>query len=97
MLQLSQARTLRQDCFLPDRRLNKTTQQSRREESQRGDSQRERQNRSQSRGQNNLRTIPNRAHQALENKTKHDNDSDPEPFAPEPNGTAFMVKEQQDL
>lgn len=85
------------DCFLPDRRLNKTTQQSRREELRKRDSQRERQNRSQSREQNDSRTIPNRAHQASKNKTKHNDDSDSEPFVPRPVETAFIVKKQQCL
>ena len=78
------------DCSLPDRRLNRTNQQSRREESWRGDSRRGPQSGGRS-------TTPNRAHQASENKTKHEDDSDPEPFAPGPVGTAFIVKEQQGL
>lgn len=84
------------DCFLPDRRLNRTTQQSlsRREESRRGDSRR---GGGQHRGRSGGRSdTPNRAHQASENKIKHDDDSVPEPFAPGPVGTAFMVKEQRD-
>ncbi len=73
------------DCFLPDRRLNRTTQQSRRGESRRGDSRKGRSGRS---------DTPNRAHQAAENK-HDDDDSDPEPFAPGPVGNAFMVREQE--
>lgn len=78
------------DYFLPDRKLNRTTQQSlsQREKSRRGGGQ----HRGRSGGRSNT---PNRVHQASENKTKHDDDSDPEPFAPGPIGTAFMVKEQR--
>ncbi len=75
-----------QDCFLLDRRLNRKTQQSRREESRRGDSRR-------GRGGTQSNTL-NRAHQAAENRrAKHDNDSDLEPFVPGPVGTAFMVRD----
>ena len=74
------------DCFLPDRRLNRNTQQSRKEESRRGDSRR---------GRDGTRSnTPNRAHQAAENRSaKYDDDSDPEPFVPGPVGTAFMVRD----
>ena len=82
-----------QDWSLPDRRLNRNTQQSQREESQKRDSRK----RHQSRGQSDSRAISNRAHQASENKTKHDDDSDPKLFAPGTIGTVFMVKEQQGL
>ena len=81
------------DCSLPDKRLNRNTQQSRREQSRRGDSRRG----YQSGGQSDSRATPNRAHQASENKTKYKDNSDPEPFAPGTIGTAFMVKEQRDL
>ena len=84
------------DCFLPDRRLNRTTQQSqsRRYDSRRGDSRR---NGAQRQGRSGGRSdTPYRAHQASENKTRHENDSDSEPFAPGPVETAFMVKEQRD-
>lgn len=76
------------DCFLLDRRLNRTTQQSWREESRRRDSRR---------GRSGIRSNTlNQAHQAVENRAhKHDNDSHPEPFAPGPVGNAFMVRKQR--
>lgn len=89
----------KRDCFLLDKRLNRTIQQSRREKSQRKDLWRERQNRDYSRGQNNLRAITNWAHQALENRTKHNHHDNFEPklFIPGTIGTAFLVKEKQSL
>ncbi len=75
------------DYFLPDRKLNRNTQQSRREKSRRGNSRR---------GRGGIRSnTPNRAHQAVENRSiKHDDNSDPEPFVPGPIGTAFMVRDR---
>ena len=50
-----------QDYFFPDRRLNRNTQQFQREESRRGDL---------CRGRNRIRSnMPNRAHQAVENRS----------------------------
>ncbi len=80
------------DCFLPDKRLaNRTnTQQPRRDDSRRSDSRR---GGAQRRGQSGGRSdTPNRAHQAKHQQ--HEDDSDPEPFAPGPVGTIFMAKEQ---
>lgn len=77
------------DCSLPNRRLNRNIQQSRREQSRRGDSRRG----YQSGEQSDSRATPNRAHQASKNKTKHEDDSNPESFAPETIGTTFMMKE----
>ena len=81
------------DCSLPNRRLNKNIQQSRREESQKRDLRR----RHQSGGQSDLRATVNQAQQVSENKTKHEDNSDLESFALGTIGTAFMVKEQQGL
>lgn len=72
------------DCFLPNRRLNRTTQQLRRGESQRDDSRKSRSGRS---------NTPNQAHQAVENK--HDDDSKPNLFVTGPIGNAFMIREQK--
>ena len=83
----------RRDYSLPNKKLNRNTQQSRREESRRGNSRR----RHQSGGQNDSRAKSNRAHQALENKSKHEDNSDPEPFALGTIGTANMVNEQRGL
>lgn len=76
------------NCFLPDRKLSRTTQQSRREELRRRDSRRRR-----SGIQSNT---PNRGHQAVENRApKHNDDSKPEPFAPGPVGNVFIVRKQR--
>lgn len=73
-----------QDCFLPNRKLNRTTQKSQREKSRRRNPcKRRRQRKKHSRGQNKT---PNRAHQ-----TNHR--SDPIPFVSEAVGIIFMVKE----
>ncbi len=81
------------DCFLPNRRLNKTTQQlqsrRRRRESRRNRAQ----CRDRSGGQSDT---PYQAYQTSKNKTRYENNSDSKPFAPRPVKTAFMVKEQRD-
>ncbi len=82
------------DCFLPDRRLNRATQQFWRDNSQRRNS-----HRGGARGRSGGRSdTPNRAYQALENKMKqqYEDDFDSKPFAPGPVKTNFMVKEQRD-
>ena len=76
-----------QDCSLPNRRLNKNTQQSRREKSRRGNSRRGHQSGERS----DLRVISNRAHQASENKSKYEDNSNPELFVSGTIGTAFIV------
>ena len=89
-------RHFRQDCFFSDRRLNRTTQQlqSRKNNLRKENSYR---NGAQHQSQSGRRSDTlYRAHQTSENKMRHKNNSDFEPFAPGPVGTVFMVKKQQD-
>ena len=76
------------DCPLPDRRLNRSTQRGARGVGQ-----------SRGRTENRESRAPNsnRAHQTAELSADQNrgDDSDQEPFAPGPIGTAFMVKDQQ--
>lgn len=72
------------DSFLPKRKLNRMTQQSRRRKSQRRNS---------CNGRSGQSNTPNRAHQAVKNK--HNDNSDPKPFAPDFVGNAFMIKKQK--
>lgn len=75
------------DCFLPDKKLNRNTQQSRRKKSRKGDSRRDR--------SGTRDSTPNQEHQATENKsTRYENDSNPEPFTSRFVGIVFMVKER---
>ena len=79
------------DCPLPDKRINRSIQQRGR---QRGGQSRGRtDNRNESRAQSRA---PDRVHQFAERSADQNrDDSDQEPFAPGPVGTAFMVKEQR--
>lgn len=61
------------DSFLPDKRLNKTTQQFRRRKSQGGNSRK---------GRNGQSNTSNKVHQFVENE--HNDDSNPKPFAFDP-------------
>ncbi len=74
------------DCFLLDKRLNRNTQQSQGEESWRRNSRR-------GKGGTQNNTL-NPVHQAAENgSTKHNDNSDLEPFIPGPIGTTFMIRD----
>lgn len=74
--------------FLPNTRVNRNTQQSWKEKLCR----RKKQYRSHNRRWND--TL-NQVYQALENKSKHDNNSNTKPFIPRPIGSVFIIKKQK--
>lgn len=81
----------RRDYALSDRRLNRNTQQFRKEESRKRDSPKGYRG-----GRSNLKTILNRAHQVSENnKVKSKDNSDLNLFVPSLVMITFIVKKQK--